>query len=96
MSKVILEKAIYSNFKGIKKFILEPSESTTNIYGDNGVGKTTLRDGYLWCLTGRDSMDRFNHEIKPLDKDGKPIHNLESYVQLYLRKGDKEYNLKRV
>lgn len=94
--KVILKKAVYSNFKGISRFVLEPSEETTNIYGDNGVGKTTLRDGYLWCLTGRDSMDRFNHEIKPLDKEGKPIHNLESYVQLYLKKGDKEYNLKRV
>lgn len=96
MSKVILKKAIYSNFKGISKFELVPSEATTSIYGDNGVGKTTLRDGYLWCLTGRDSLNRFNHEIKPLDKDGKTIHNLESSVQLILEKDGKEYDIKRV
>lgn len=96
MSKVILKKAIYSNFKGISKFELVPSEATTSIYGDNGVGKTTLRDGYLWCLTGRDSLNRFNHEIKPLDKEGKTIHNLESSVQLILEKDGKEYDIKRV
>ena len=96
MSKIVLKKMVLKNFKGIKSFVFEPSEKETKVFGDNGVGKTTLRNAYLWCLTGRDSENRHNHEIKPLDKDNNPIHHLESSVELYLEKEGKKLNIKRV
>lgn len=85
MKKVKLVKMHLKNFKGIRDFTLEPNISgNTYVYGDNGVGKTTLRNAYLWCLTGRDSENRVDHEIRPLDKEGNVIHNLESIVDITL------------
>ena len=95
MSKIVLKKMVLKNFKGIKSFVFEPSEKETKVFGDNGVGKTTLRNAYLWCLTGRDSENRHNHEIKPLDKDNNPIHHLESSVELFLEKEEKKSSVKK-
>ena len=78
MKEVKLVKMNLKNFKGIRDFTLEPNiSSNTYVYGDNGVGKTTLRNAYLWCLTGRDSENRVDHEIRPLDKEGNVVHNLD-------------------
>ena len=96
MKQVILKKAVYSNFKGIRNFELNPNINHTEVYGDNGVGKTTLRDGYLWCLTGRDSLDRTNHEIRPRNKDNSIIHHLDSFVELTFEVDGSETKLKRV
>ena len=96
MSKIVLKKMVLKNFKGITSFTLIPSEKETKVFGDNGVGKTTLRNAYLWCLTGRDGENRHNHEIKPLDANNNPIHHLESSVELHLEKEGKTLNIKRV
>jgi len=42
-------------FKGIESFSLKVDGNNATVYGQNGTGKTTLADAYLWLLTGKNS-----------------------------------------
>lgn len=80
MSKDILLKNLkLKNFKGIKELTLDFSK-VTNIYGDNGTGKTTIADGFMWLLFDKDSFDRAAFEIKTLDSNNNVLHGLEHEV----------------
>ncbi len=96
--KIILKKLIVRNFKGISNLMINFNQQETTIAGDNGTGKTTVLDAFLWCLFGKDSTDRAdtNFNIKTLDKDGKPILNLDHEVTAILVvSGRSEVTLKR-
>jgi RNA polymerase-binding transcription factor DksA len=56
----------YRNFKGLGAFDLKLSDTITNIYGANATGKTSLYDGYLWLLFGKDSLNQTDFMIKPV------------------------------
>lgn len=77
--EIKLEKLSLLNFKGIKEFATDFSDMTT-ISADNGVGKTTIHDAFTWLLFGKDSTDSTVFEIKTLDKNNRPIHNLDHQV----------------
>jgi len=77
---IILKKLSLENFKGSGKNTLNFSPET-NIYGANGTGKTTLVDAFTWLLFGKDSSDRKDFSIKPLDFMGKPTEKLEIEVE---------------
>ena len=83
------------NFKGIKNLIID-FKDTTNIYGDNAVGKTTIFDAYSWLLWDKDSLNRKDFAIKPYDKNGEEVHNLESVVEGDFYFDDTELNLKKI
>ena len=83
------------NFKGIKDLTIEFKE-TTNIYGDNAVGKTTIFDAYSWLLWDKDSLNRKDFAIKPYDKDGEEVHNLESVVEGDFSFDDTDLTLKKI
>lgn len=84
MANILLNKMTIRNFKGIKEFILEADSKTINVSGDNGTGKTTLYDAFLWCLFGKDSTDKTKFDWKPLDKSNQEIHHLETEVEVEL------------
>ncbi|MGL5261391.1 MAG: AAA family ATPase, partial [Bacteroides sp.] len=95
--KTRLERLTLKNFKGIQDFELDlRGGKSASIYGDNGVGKTTLKNAYLWCLTGRDSDNRTDHEIRPYDKDNNVIHHLNSIVEMVLSHDEGITTLKRL
>ena len=83
------------NFKGIKNLTLD-FKDTTNIYGDNAVGKTTIFDAYSWLLWDKDSLNRKDFAIKPYDKDGEEVHNLESVVEGDFSFDDTDLTLKKI
>ena len=83
------------NFKGIKNLTIE-FKDTTNIYGDNAVGKTTIFDAYSWLLWDKDSLNRKDFAIKPYDKNGEEVHNLESIVEGDFLFDDTDLNLKKI
>ncbi len=58
------------NFKGCAALDLALSGRSASIYGDNAAGKTTVFDALTWLLFGKDSRDRKDFEIKPLDSAG--------------------------
>lgn len=79
MKRVILKELSLENFKGIKAF--EGSfGDITEIYGENGTGKTTIADSFFWLLFDKDSEDKKEFDIKPIDSEGNVIHGLESKV----------------
>ncbi|MFR1001661.1 MAG: ATP-binding protein [Bacteroides sp.] len=78
MKEVFLKKLILKNFKKIQDLTVEFTDKNTFICGENGTGKTTLQDAFLWLLFGKDSTNRAdtNFNIKTLGEDGKPILHL--------------------
>ena len=68
-----------TNFKGVKNAKYEFG-NRTKISGANATGKTTLFDAYTWLLFNKDSLDNEKFSIRPLDKDGKQIDNVEIKV----------------
>lgn len=84
MTKLLLNKMTIRNFKGIKDFTLTADGSSVSVSGDNGTGKTTLYDAFLWCLFGKDSGDKTKFDWKPLNKAGQEIHRLETEVEVEL------------
>jgi DNA repair exonuclease SbcCD ATPase subunit len=71
------------NFKGIKKLDIELGQNTS-IFGENATGKTTIFDAFLWCLFGKDSMNKADFEIKSLDEKGNAAQNIEHSVDVSL------------
>lgn len=81
MQKLQLNTLSLKNFKGVKKFVVEPDGQNVRIYGDNATGKTTLFDAFTWLLFGKDSQNKKDFSIKTLDAANKELHNLEHEVE---------------
>ena len=95
MRNIKLKSLHIQNFKGCKERILNFGENT-RICGANATGKTTVFDAFTWVLFGKDSLGSAKFDIRPLDKDGKMIDNLEICVEATISVDDEEYSLKKV
>src|SRR5690554_6283020 len=95
MKSIQLKRLQISNFKGIKKLSID-FNSVTNIYGANAAGKTTIFDAFTWLLFGKDSQDRKDFDIKPIDKNGNIIQKIENEVEGELICNDETIVLKRI
>ena len=93
--KIEIKKLHIENFKGTKQRTVEFGENTL-ICGANATGKTTIFDAFTWILFGKDSLGSAKFEIRPLDKNGKMIDNLEISVEAVISVDDEEYALKKV
>ncbi len=49
---MILKQIKITEFKGLKDKTLNLSDKVTEIVGDNGTGKSTIKNAYNWVLTG--------------------------------------------
>jgi DNA repair exonuclease SbcCD ATPase subunit len=96
MKKIVLNKLVLTNFKGIKHYTLDFDSQETNIHGKNGSGKTTVADAYSWLLFGKNSQNQTDFGIKTLDTNNDPIHNLNHSVEGVFTVDDSEVTLKRV
>lgn len=83
------------NFKGIGSLDIQFGQET-DILGQNGTGKTTVVDAFLWLLFGKDSTDRKDFEIKTLDKNNQPFHERSHEVKGTFLFGTEEVVLKRI
>lgn len=84
--RIKLDSIIIRNFKGISQFELTPLGKDLALYGDNGTGKTTVYDAFLWCLFGKNSQDQSDTKFdwKPLDENNQEKHHLETEVTVNL------------
>lgn len=94
--KIELQKLYIENFKGCKKQGINFSRTTTDIYGANAAGKTTLMDAFMWLLFGKDSSGAANFNIRPVDPEGKQIDNIEIMVEAVLSIDGKPLVLQKV
>lgn len=81
--QIILKQLKLKNFKGIKDLEIDFS-NTTNIYGENATGKTTIFDAFSWLLFDKDSKGRSKFEVQPLDENNNVRHGLDSNVTAVL------------
>lgn len=95
MKSIILQSLNIQNFKGIQNKHLEFTDLSF-IFGANGSGKTSIFDAFTWLLFGKDSQDRKDFEIKPLDKYGNIIPKIENEVTGTLICNGEVITLKRV
>lgn len=97
--KMTLDRMVIQNFKGLRSLDISFSPTTTRIAGRNGTGKTTIVDAFNWILFGKDAhgnapgSDAFRE--KPLDDDGREIHNIETSVELFCKLDGQRFDLKR-
>lgn len=99
MKKIDLERLTFRNFKGFREFVLAANGGNVDAFGDNATGKTTLFDGFIWLLFGKDSANRSDQkfEIKELDKSGKVVrHGLDHEVEGVLLVNQRRRTFRRV
>lgn len=82
------------NFKGIKSLDVNFSNKTS-IKGQNASGKTTIFDAFTWLLFNKNSAGEEKFNVRPLDKDGKRIDNVEINVAAVLDVDGKEVELSK-
>ena len=86
---------LIKNFKGIKQLAINFGQ-TTNIYGENATGKTTIFDAFTWLLFDKDSSNKKDFNIKTLDADGEAHHGLEHAVEGQLEVDGRPLNLRKI
>lgn len=79
MNSIFLKKLIINNFKGIKELNIDFSK-VTNIQGENALGKTSIFDAFTWLMFDKDSKNRTDFKIKPLDENNSTIRGLNPTV----------------
>lgn len=84
-----LKQICIENFKGIKELVVDFRDKTT-VSGQNATGKTTIIDGFMWLLFGKDSQGRADFSIRPNDKSGAVIDNVVIKVTAVLDVDGKE------
>mgnify|MGYP001140921993 CR=1 FL=1 len=83
------------NFKGINMLDVNFSVKT-KISGQNAVGKTTIFDAFTWLLFNKNSAGEEKFNVRPLDKDGNRIDNVEIKVVGVIDVDGKEVELSKV
>lgn len=91
-----LNRLSIKNFKGIKSLDINFDGKNTAIRGDNATFKSSTYDAYSWLVTGKDSFNRADFGIKPLDENGQEIHFLETEVEAEFLVDVKPLKLKKV
>ena len=93
--KIKLIELKIENFKGIKNLVVDFAK-TTHISGKNGTGKTTVFDAYSWLLWDKDSSNRKDFNIKPINENGDVIHNIECKVTGIIEADGQQIELMKV
>ena len=93
--RMILKSLHMENFKGIKNLYVNFSNKTS-IKGQNAVGKTTIFDAFTWLLFNKNSAGDEKFNVRPLDKDGHRIDNVEIKVVGVIEVDGKEVELSKV
>lgn len=98
MKKIQLLNLKLVNFKGIKEFELNANGKDLNVFGENGTGKTTLFDAFVWLLFDKDSANRSAGKmgIKTKDEQGNEFHKLNHEVQGVLLIDGQRVTLKKI
>lgn len=96
MKRITLQGIRLRNFKGARELELSPAGADLSLYGDNGVGKTTVADAIAWLLYGKDSTGRADFELKTIGSDGQVIHGLDHEVEAELSIDGRPLALRKV
>ena len=93
--KVTIKSIHIENFKGIKQLDVNFSNKTS-IKGQNATGKTTIFDAFTWLLFNKNSAGDEKFNVRPLNKEGTRIDNVEIKVVAIMDVDGKEVELSKV
>jgi hypothetical protein len=95
--RIALTELSCDNFKGLKHYRVIFDGHNATVQAENGVGKTTLYDLFLWVFFGKDSTGRKEFGVRPIDADpespsyGEPVKGLVLAGQVGLRIDGEEH-----
>lgn len=95
MKNITLKSMALVNFKGIRSLTINFDAKQTSILGRNGSGKTTIFDGFIWLLFGKDHTWRKQFSLKTLDSHNSPIPKIPHEVSATLIVNGEEITLCR-
>ncbi len=84
LKNIKLKSLSMKHFKGIENYSITFDGQSTDIYGDNDAGKTSIYDAFLWVLFHKNSKEETHFKWKPLDSNNNDIEGLHTYVKLVL------------
>ena len=90
-----MKRLVMRNFKGASERVTDFSYPITTISGRNGLGKSRHADAFAWCLTGKDTQDRKDYEIKTHSADGQTLPKADACVELLFLVNGKEMKFRR-
>lgn len=93
--KITIKSIHIENFKGINMLDMNFSVKT-KICGQNAVGKTTIFDAFTWLLFNKNSAGEEKFNVRPLNKEGTRIDNVEIKVVAIMDVDGKEVELSKV
>lgn len=87
MNIITLQNLRLESFKGVHAFEATFDGQDARVCAENGVGKTTLYDSWLWLAFGKDSTGRKDFEVRPLDMNNRPLKGLVVLVEATIAVG---------
>ncbi|QES88825.1 ATP-binding protein [Rhizosphaericola mali] len=93
--EIKIHKIKITNFKGIKDLEID-FNGTTNIFGANGTGKTTVADAFSFLLFGKDTSDKKDFSIRPKNADGSDKTRIESEVYAEMEFDGEKHTFKHI
>lgn len=93
MKIVELKRLTLSNWRGQSRKV--DFEGRTDVYGKNKTGKSSLKDAFLWLLTGYDSNNRMNFNLFDNNMEYTAENNPEAKVEAIFLIDGNEYSFKR-
>lgn len=94
MKRITIEELHLLNFRGARDVRVSFTAGTNIVCGDNGTGKSTLMDAFLWVLFGKDADDRKDCEIKRIEA-GKTLRRTDATVECRLSVDGRLHTLRR-
>lgn len=94
--KIRLNKIELTNFKGVRNFRADFNGKSALIIGKNGLGKTTIIDGFAWLFDNSDSQKNASFSIFQRSKSGQTIDNQEAIVEAEIVADGRKIILKKI
>lgn len=93
MKQIRLKRIRITNFMGCRSFD-ETFGKTTTISGENGTGKSTVYDAFLWCIFGKNAKDEKAFYIK--NTKDLSLNRQDHVVEVWIEADGQEISLKKV
>ena len=94
MKRITIEELHLRNFRGARDVRVSFTDGTNIVSGDNGTGKSTLMDAFLWLLFGKDAEERKDCEIKRIEA-GERLRQTDATVECRLDVDGQQSTLRR-
>ena len=94
MKRITIEELHLRNFRGARDVRVSFAAGTNIVSGDNGTGKSTLMDAFLWLLFGKDAEERKDCEIKRIEA-GETLRRTDATVECRIDVDGQQNTLRR-